>query len=237
MDADELAIKAKGREEWALLELWEAVKRFTAQEALKYLQRGDNAARIEYDDLMQAGFMAMIEAADYYTPAAGAGFLTVYKKYFLKRAFAEAGGHRTAKRDPLLYAESLDVPAWAEDPEAESAKDLVEDPKGEYAFLFVEYYDFIEYCHKLIITAMGNLTYNQYREIYLYYFHGKSGPQIAGYKEGREKVRACIDRGLRHLRHGKYQKQLKEALQGFEDFREIKTDMRLSELKMSSKRH
>ena len=234
MDVDELAIKATGREEWALLELWAAVKRFTHQEALKYMQRGQNAARLEFDDLMQAGFLALMQAVDYFTPGAGSNFLTVYK-WFLRACFAEAGGHRSTKRDPLLYAESLDLPAWPEDPEAESAGDLVEDPGAEYAFLFVDYEDFREYCRGLIYTAMQSLTEEQARRICQYFFQRKTLAGIAGDPEAREKIRACIDRGLRRMKRGKYQRQLREALTGFEDFRELQTDARRYELRMLSK--
>lgn len=234
MDVDELAIKAKGREEWALLQLWEAVRRFTHEQAYKYIQRGDNAARLELDDLLQAGFLAMVSAVEYFEPGTGSNFLTVYK-WFLRSAFAEAGGHRSKKRDPLLYAESLDLPAWAEDPDSESGGNLIEDPAGEYAFLYVEYADFLTYCRWLLLAAMRSLTPDQSRRIYNHYFRGETFGEIAGDPDAREKIRACIDRGLRHMRRGKYHKELREALTGFEDFRELKTDPRRYELKALQK--
>lgn len=221
MKNEELAVRAQNHEEWATLELWEAVRRFVAQEAYRYLQRGENRARVEHDDLMQSGFLAMLDAVRIYDPEREAKFLTVMG-YTLKNRFAEAGGHRSRKRDPLSFADSLDVPAYRDDAEGENAVDLVPDQCSEYAFLKVEFSDFIAYCHNLIIAAMEILSPSQRALIMRRYYRGETLAEIGKAKNMlRQDVDLRIRRSFYRLRHGRYHIELREALRGFDDFREL----------------
>lgn len=236
MTNEQLAISARTHEEWATLELWEAVRRFVSQEAIKYLQRGDNSARVEYDDLMQSGFLAMLDAIVIYDPEREANFLTVMK-WEIKNRFAEAGGHRTKRLDPLTISESLDVPAFREDPEGEKAGDMIEDQCSEYAFLLVEYEDFREYCRNLLFASMEYLHPCERDLIIRYFFQGQTLEAISKYKKStRQNISAIIQRYLRRLRHGKYHYELREALDGFEDFRALNEDRGRPELKAIAKR-
>lgn len=227
---EELAVNARNHDEWATLELWEAVRRFVSQEAYKYLQRGENSARVEYDDLMQSGFLAMLDAVRIYDPERESNFLTVMK-WAIKSRFAEAGGHRSSKRDPLFSSDSLDISAYKDDPESESAGDMIADPCSEYAFIMVEYEDFREYCNKLIFAALELLTPSQRALIIRHYFGRQTLESIGRGELARQNVSSCIKRGLRRMKHGKYHRELREALQGFGDFRELDAERGRLDLK------
>lgn len=90
--------------------LWEGVRGFVAKTAYSYIVIFDGRYGVELDDLIQAGFIAMVKAAETYLPG-DAKFLT-WLTYHLKTAFAEAAGRRTERqrKDPLQTAESLYTP-------------------------------------------------------------------------------------------------------------------------------
>lgn len=106
---EELYMKIKNGDDGLLPELWEQVRKFIAMKARDYIYKFDNPHGCEMDDLIQAGFLAVIAAIKYYKPEAGYKF-TTFLGYNLKNAFKSAMGIRSEKRDWLNYAESLDVP-------------------------------------------------------------------------------------------------------------------------------
>ena len=65
MDLEELAAQVKAGEPGAVLELWEAVSRFVEMKARERTRAG---SRVPLEDLTQAGFLAVLDAADKYDP-------------------------------------------------------------------------------------------------------------------------------------------------------------------------
>ena len=70
-----------------------------------------SAGGVEFGDLYNSGYLALIAAADTYNPTAGCSFIG-WLSMSLKTAFAEAGGYRSRKQalDPLHRASSLNAP-------------------------------------------------------------------------------------------------------------------------------
>ena len=226
MTNEELAIRAKAHEDLAVLELWEAVRRFVEMKAARYILETDYNTLAEYDDLLQDGFIAMMDAVEIFDPERGAGFLKVLV-YTLQKRFAEEGGHRSSKRDPLRLAGSLDAPLYQGEEDGDSIADALPDPCGEYAFALVEYEDYIEFARRLLYTAMGSLTDTQRDYIHKHYFLDIPMSVITGTrKSGRRAAWEAVQRGLRYLRRGRYRRELRAALQGFEDFRELQLERR-----------
>lgn len=92
----------------AMLNLWEGVRRFVAKYA--YRRAHNSNGHIPHEDLMQAGFLAMLDAVDRFDPRwEDASFLSVLR-LTIKTRFAEKSGIRTKKRDALMYTESADAP-------------------------------------------------------------------------------------------------------------------------------
>lgn len=91
---------------------------------------GRSGRGVEFEDLYQTGYLAMVKAAETYSPAAGGAFSTWFM-YHLKTAFAEATGYRTQKgrKDPLNNSLSLDTPL-TDDADSDDLMDVVADPAG-----------------------------------------------------------------------------------------------------------
>lgn len=236
MTNEELAVRAKEHEDLAVLELWEAVRRFVEMKAARYLREANYNILTEYDDLVQDGFIAMLDAVELFDPERGAGFIGVLV-YSLQKRFAEEGGHRTSKRDPLQLAGSLDAPLYQGEEDGDSMADALPDPCGEYAFALVEYYDYRRYVRRLLYAALQSLTDTQRTRIIQYFFRNMKMEEVGGCLEGRKTVSESINRGLRYLRRGRYRRELWAALQGFEDFRELQASVgRRTELKAIAKK-
>ena len=111
MSNEELAARIKAGERDRLLELWAQVRELIAWYAVRRYNAAPGLGGVEVDDLIQAGFIAMVEAVDSFDPGAGYKFST-WLKLTLRTAFAEAGGYRSKrqKMDPLHRCDSLDRP-------------------------------------------------------------------------------------------------------------------------------
>lgn len=107
MTNEELVSQIQKGERDLLPQLWEGVRRYVAKVARSYMVLYDGRYGVELDDLIQSGFIAMVNAAETYRPGE-ANFLT-WLKYHVKTVFAEATNRRTKaqKKDPLHVASSL----------------------------------------------------------------------------------------------------------------------------------
>lgn len=111
MTNEELTALIQNGDDGYLPELWEQVRKLIRLKAEQYhgyfsLNGGGNYA-VDVDDLTQCGYYAVLDAVKYYSPSAGYKF-TTYLNTTLKKAFREAMGIRTSKRDPSNTADSLD---------------------------------------------------------------------------------------------------------------------------------
>ena len=116
MSNEELAVRIKAGERDRLLELWVQVKDLVAWYAVRRYNAAPGLGGVEVDDLIQSGFIAMVEAVESFEPGAGCKFSTWMKRP-LQTAFAKAGGYLTEKQkmDPLHRCDSLDRPVGEDD--------------------------------------------------------------------------------------------------------------------------
>lgn len=132
MTNEELAVLIKQGRSDLYAELWSQVRGFISVMALRRILHISKPSEADADDLIQSGYLALVETVRAYDPERGA-FNTILG-YHLRRAFNEACGVRTerAARDPIHSATSLDVPANTDDPDGETWGDLIpgqEDPE------------------------------------------------------------------------------------------------------------
>lgn len=215
-DLDHLAAKVKAGEPGAMLELWEAVKNFVA---LKAKQRAIPSAHwTTFDDLMQSGFLAVVDTAEKYEPGHGYGFLTALG-YHLQTEFAIENGVKSSKRDMLKYAISTENPEYGDDVDSPTIADTLADESAALAFIGVEYADFLTYCHGVIDTAMEGLTASQADVIRLQYYRGLSMREIADrWDVSKQTVSNTTYAALCKLERGRYRRELHECLEAFDDY-------------------
>ncbi len=217
MSNEELALKVKNGEQGAMLELWKTVHGFVEMQARKRSRLPVCSA--PFDDLVQAGFLAVVEAAQKYEQGKGYGFLTALD-FYLRNYFAKEDGIRGSKRDALKYASSLDIVLELEESSGSALVDFVEDENALSGFINAEYREFISYCRRLINAALESLSDQQAKAVQLYYYGGLSMEDVA--KEcnlsSGAAVEAVIFRARYKLLRGKYSVLMHECLEEFEDF-------------------
>ena len=173
---DELAEAAKA-DRAIMPALWEAVERFIRLQAKRrYTLNGGSFGGCEVEDLIQSGYIALAEAVDDYEPGRGS-FISLLS-FHLKTAFAEAAGIRSAKRDALLYADSLNVALDDDEPDTEKI-DIIPDPAAEASFQDAEDRAFTKDLNKALRMAINALPPRKREIINEKYLQGIRTKQIA----------------------------------------------------------
>lgn len=217
MELEELAARVRAGESGAMLELWEAVRRFVEMKA-RDMAKAPGCC-VEVCDLTQAGFLAVLETAERFERGQGYGFLHALG-YELKKAFAEATGTRSTKRDAIQYADSTEMAAYRDESDGPTVGDMLPDEAAALAFTGVEYADFLTYCRGVIGAALDSLTPAQAGIIRLHYLNGWT-LKAAAIRCGLSGKQAASDtekRGLFRMELGKYRRELRECLTAFDDF-------------------
>lgn len=217
MELEELAARVKAGEPGDMLELWEAVRRFVEVKARDRAKAP--GCCVEVCDLTQSGFLAVLETAEKYERGQGYGFLHALG-YELKKAFAEATGTRSTRRDAIQYADSAEAAAYRDDPDGPTVGELLPDEAAALAFTGVEYADFLTYCRGVIGLALDSLTPAQAGIIRLHYLKGWTLDEVARIcgLSSKQAASETEQRGLFHMERGKYRRELRECLTAFDDF-------------------
>lgn len=107
MSNEELAIEIRNGHTELQAQLWDNVKGYITKRASSFFLLGKDFLRCEKDDLIQSGYVAMMDAAMKYDESRGK-FLT-FLTFFLRRAFIETatGCTEKQKNDPLYHADDL----------------------------------------------------------------------------------------------------------------------------------
>ena len=211
MTNEELVTLIQGGERDRLPELWGQVERFVAVQARKRLVLCGGLGGVEFDDLYNAGYIALAAAVDTYDPLAGRAFIG-WLALALKTAFAEAGGYRSRKqaRDPLQRAGSIDVPV-GEDEGGDTLGDFQADPQAAQAFEDAERRVFLEQLRTAMEAALESLPVRQRDTLRGRFYQAHTLEEIAA-AEGvyKETVRQWQMKGLRALRQHRELQQFVE---------------------------
>ena len=182
-----------------ILELWQAVERFAKKQALRWCRAWEGRGGVVLDDLMQASFLALLDALGSWKPDGGS-FIGWYAMR-IKTAFAAVYGQRTEKqrRDPLQSAISLETPLEDSNEELTVA-DTVPDPAAELAFDEVSDVDMAQRLHNALEKALDALPEPQKTAIVQRYYMGEKAENKA------------LNAALRALRRPEINKALREYL-------------------------
>ena len=200
MTNEELAVLIQSGDKTRFLELWEQVKRFTWKQALRRIQALDGRRGVEVDDLVQAGFIALVDTVRCYDASAGFSFMTLYGM-MLKTAFQVTTGCRTERqrREPIDGAVSLETPLTDEE-NGDVLGDVIPDPAAELAFDEIAENDRLRRLHDALENALSTLPPEQADALRMKYF------------ESRPADAKTCQKGLRALRHPNTSKELKDFL-------------------------
>lgn len=192
-------------------QLWEQVAgliKWKAKRIMTVLE-GCPGRGVEFEDLCQSGYLAMVAAVDTYDPAAGGTFST-WLMYHLKNAFAEATGYRTQKgrQEPLNNYLSLDTPL-TDDADSDDLMDVVADPAGLQWRESLEESMWRKQLQEAVGAALSTVP-EQYREILrLRYWEDMTLEDVGDLRGiSKERVRQMENKGIRILRQPKTASQL-----------------------------
>ena len=185
-------------------ELWEQVTglvKWKAEQIMTALDLRGNPCGVEFEDLYQSGYIAMVEAVYYYDLESGVAFSTCLIKR-LKTVFAEATGYRTKRgqNEPLNNSFSLDKTV---DDESDGTPfgEFVPDPKAVATMLSVEERLWREQLHEALEVALAAIP-EKYAEVMRQRHY--QGLTLADVGEIRgaspERIRQMENKAIRQLR-------------------------------------
>lgn len=177
MTNEELVRKIQDGNEALLLTLWKQVERYVAKTAIRWYLHFDGGRGVEVADLIQSGYLAMIDAVQTFEDGNGSfvGWLT----YYLQTQYAIVYGIRTerTKRDPLNAAISLDAPIGDED--GMTVADTVVDPAGENGYQALEDMDYNQALREALEKALADIPPKNADVIRKRYLEGQAQGAIA----------------------------------------------------------
>ena len=210
MSNEELAMRIQSGERELIPQLWEQVKGFVSWQARRRYMLTGGLGGVEIEDLAQSGFLALIEAVDYFKPDGEYKFLTCLG-ICLKTAFAEAGGYRTSKVDPLNNCLSLDLPL-GDDPDGDTLLDLQADPTDPTEA--AERRIWLEQLRTTLDRAMQDLTEEERDLLHRRYWEEQTLEEIAGDRgvtSGR--IKQQEQNAFQKLRYRKYRSGLAQFVE------------------------
>lgn len=204
MSNEELVAEIQAGATERMGELWEQVAglvKWKANQVMTALQDLPTCRGVEFEDLYQSGYPAMVEAVESYDPAAGTTFSTWFM-YRLKTAFAEATGRRTQKgnREPLNNSLSLDTPL-TDDADSDDLMAVIADPAGQQWRESLEESMWQKQLQETVEAALSTVP-EQYREILRMRYWDNMSLRDVGDLRGIscERVRQMENKGIRILR-------------------------------------
>lgn len=203
MTNEELVALIQAGERDKLPELWEQVERFVAWKASKLLTvMGDRiySYGVEFNDLYNSGYFALVDAVESYKPESGNKF-TTWLAFHLKNTFAKTGGwygktgDRQKALDPLNKesTRSMDAPVkgGADDGDKAAFCDLIADPRALQALRAVDEGIFVAQRRQAVQQALEQLPVEERLAVKAYYYEGRTKQEA-----GRE----TLERAELHLR-------------------------------------
>ena len=184
-------------------ELWDQVEglvKWKANRIMTALALKGNPCGVEFVDLYQSGYIALVAAVDTYTPEGGA--FSTWLGFYLQNEFARITGYRTQKeqREPLNNALSLDSPL-TDDSDAATFGDLIPDKRAAATMQDIEEKLWQEQLHEAVEMALAELPEQSAEIMRLRYYQGLTAAEAGELSGvGRDGVRRIESKAIRQLR-------------------------------------
>lgn len=203
MTNEELVIRIQAGEQHLMGELWEQVAglvKWKAHRIMTILDSTGINSGVEFDDLYQSGYLALVAAVKTYS--GGEGAFSTWLMYYLQTAFAETAGYRTEKQKaaPLRHCLSLDAPL-GDDADGDTVADLQPDVGSMIPFESVEQRLYLASLRKALDMELSELPPRLEAVIRRRYFNTETFEQIGEVLGvSTELVRKLEEKALRTLR-------------------------------------
>ena len=191
-------------------ELWGQVSGFIAMRANRIMPALEGPADIDLDDLIQSGYLALVDAVAEYRPG-DATFLT-FLGYHLKTAFAETTRFHSLReqREAKTAVLSLDAPVTDDAGAPLTLSDQIRDPAGECMLEEVEHRIWLDQLKKDVAVALRDLPEDQRALLRQRFWDGKTLKELAkSIGVSVENVRQRERKALQNLRKPSSARQLR----------------------------
>lgn len=193
-------------------ELWEQVEglvKWKAKRIMTALELRGNMCGVDFDDLVQCGYPAMVAAVESYSPENGS--FSRWLMYHLQTEFAEATGYRTMKgqNEPLNASLSLSKPL-SDEADGAVLGDYIQDRKATATMEAIEEREYLKELCVAMAEALEDLPEDCGEILRLRYYNGLTQEATgAALSMDGGKVRRLEHGGLKKLRAPKWQKRLR----------------------------
>ena len=208
MTNEELVAKIQAGAVDGMGQLWEQIEKMVKWKANRVMTALAGRGGVEFDDLYQSGYPAMVAAVDSYSPEKGK--FSAWLMLHLKTAFAELTGYRTqtGKNDPLNNAVSLDLPL-SDDGDSAVFGDLIPDKQAADTLAAVEERAFLEQLKATMDDVLLGIPERERDVLRLRYWDNMT-LEAAGERQGisRNQVRQLESKAIRTLRRPENKKRL-----------------------------
>ena len=198
---EQLAIEIKAGNSDLLITLWEQVKPFICKQARHWVFSFNGLHGIEHDDLINAGYFAMLQAVKAFDPNRNEVSFIGLLSFYLRKHFSSVYGMQSAagKNDAIHMSVSLDTPV-VED-EDTPLSELIPDKNSHIPFEQIVQLDYIAYLHKALDTILDTLPAKYKEIIMLRYYENQDIPTVAATIGMTEKeARAAEKKAMRLIR-------------------------------------
>lgn len=215
MSNEELVQAIQAGERDLIPELWQQVERFVRQQANRRISQLNGQCGVEFDDLYQSGFLALVKAVDSYKPENEASFIG-WLAFYLKNAFSEASGYCIRKKNALNLAVSLDTPIGEDDDF--TLLDTISDPTDRIEEVEERIYQ--TQLRETLEAALDELPAEYSEIIRKRDLEGQTFRELAAaYGVSHQSIRQRRDNGLRKLRRIKRTSAVGKRLYSFVEMR------------------
>lgn len=209
MSNEEIVVLIQAGHTELFADLWTQIERLVSWKAKRAITAIGNRGGVEFEDLHQSGYIAMVAAVNTYDPEGGK--FSSWFMLHLRTAFAEATGIRTEKQanDPIHKAVSLEYPL-CDDADSAALLEVIPDPAGEIQLQSVEDQIYREQLNCALNSALDKLPEQHRDVIRRKYLEDFTTEQIADEsKTTVQAIQQCEKNGMRQLRHPSIAKLLR----------------------------
>jgi len=217
MTTDELAAAVKAGRGDLIAELWENCVKFIRLQASKWANAWKNSRYdFDYDDFVQAGYFALLDAVEKWEPGRGLSFIG-FLGLCLKTAFSEVAGCRTpAQMQELMYKAARfesPIPGNQSDTNERTLADTI---GGECEGLeALEDADYREYIAKTVREVLAGLPDRRRQAVEKHFLQGMNYAAIAAdMGVSLSRAQQMAQHGLREIRNSQDGEKLRRLYFG-----------------------